>query len=47
MFFGYTYRWIALRDQNQAIWPGDLAGRLSPIQRQLLGGLPDTDGDHA
>jgi ectoine hydroxylase len=47
MFFGYTFRWIAIRDENQAIWSGDLAGRLSPVQRQLLGGLPDTDGDHA
>jgi len=47
MFFGYTFRWIAIRDHNQAIWSGDLASRLSPVQRQLLGGLPGTDGDHA
>jgi ectoine hydroxylase len=47
MFFGYTFRWIALRDENETIWSGDLAGRLSPVQRQLLGGLPGTDGDHA
>jgi len=47
MFFGYTFRWIAIRDHNEAIWSGELAGRLSPIRRQLLGGLPGTDGDHA
>jgi ectoine hydroxylase-related dioxygenase (phytanoyl-CoA dioxygenase family) len=47
MFFGYTYRWIAIRDDNDGIWSSDWAGRLSPVQRQLLGGLADTDGDHA
>lgn len=47
IFFGYTFRWIAIRDQNEAIWSGDLASRLGPVQRQLLGGLPGTDGDHA
>jgi ectoine hydroxylase len=47
MFFGYTYRWIAIRDDNQAIWSTDLAAQLTPVQRQLLGSLPDTDGDHA
>jgi ectoine hydroxylase len=47
MFFGYTFRWIAIRDENETVWSGDLAGRLSPVQRQLLGGLPGIDGDHA
>lgn len=47
MFFGYTYRWIAVRDENDGIWTTDWAARLSPVQRQLLGGLEDADGDHA
>jgi ectoine hydroxylase len=46
MFFGYTFRWIAIRDENDAIWGSDWADQLNPIQRQLLGGLKDTDGDH-
>jgi ectoine hydroxylase len=47
MFFGYTYRWIAMRDENDAIWPDARGEQLSPVQRQLLGGLGRTDGDHA
>lgn len=47
MFFGYTYRWIASRDENDAIWATDRAARLSPVQRQLLGGLADAGGEHA
>jgi ectoine hydroxylase len=54
MFFGYTYRWIAMRDENDGIWEADWADRLTPVQRQLLGGLPGRlpgglpgDGDHA
>jgi hypothetical protein len=47
MFFGYTLRWIAIRDENDGIWPSGWAGRLSPVQRQLLGGLADAGGDHA
>lgn len=47
MFFGYTYRWVAMRDENDGIWTADWAAGLTPVQRQLLGGLPDTDGDHA
>lgn len=47
MFFGYTYRWIAIRDENDGIWSSDLDGQLSPVQRQLLGGLKDSGGDHA
>jgi ectoine hydroxylase len=46
MFFGYTYRWIAMRDENERIWSGPLREELSPVQRQLLGGI-DGDGDHA
>ena len=47
MFFGYTFRWIAIRDENDGIWSREWAGRLSPVQRQLLGGLADAGGDHA
>jgi ectoine hydroxylase-related dioxygenase (phytanoyl-CoA dioxygenase family) len=39
VFFGYTYRWIAGRDEI----PG---GDLTPIQRQLLGRLGIHDGDN-
>lgn len=46
MFFGYTFRWIAMRDENEGIWSSDLADQLSPVQRQLLGGIGG-DGDHA
>jgi hypothetical protein len=45
VFFGYTYRWIATRDEI----PADLAS-LSPVQRQLVGGVPaghEDPGDHA
>ena len=47
IFFGYTFRWVAIRDENDGIWSSDWAGRLSPVQRQLLGGLAGADGDHA
>jgi ectoine hydroxylase len=47
MFFGYTYRWIAIRDDNEGIWRSDWADQLTPVQRQLLGGLKESDGDHA
>jgi ectoine hydroxylase len=51
MFFGYTYRWIAMRDCNEALWSGAGSGHaLTAVQRQLLGGLDGVDGldgDHA
>jgi hypothetical protein len=47
MFFGYTFRWIAIRDENDSIWSSNWAGGLSPVQRQLLGGLAGADRDHA
>ena len=47
MFVGYTYRWVAMRDENDGIWSSDLAASINPVQRQLLGGLPDKSGDHA
>lgn len=45
-FFGYTYRWIAGRDDvadlpNRAEWAG-----FNPVQRQLLGDPGDGTGDH-
>jgi ectoine hydroxylase len=45
--FGCTFRWIAIRDDNDGIWSRDWAGRLSPVQRQLLGVLAGAGGDHA
>ena len=47
MFVGYTYRWVAMRDENDGIWSSPLAESINPVQRQLLGGLPDKSGDHA
>ena len=46
-FFGYTYRWMAGRDDvadlpNRAAWAG-----FTDVQRQLLGGAGDGGGDHA
>jgi ectoine hydroxylase len=40
--FGYTYRWVRGRDRV----PAGPAG-LTPVRRQLLGLLQDSDGDHA
>jgi len=45
VFFAYTYRWIATRDPV----PADRS-RLSPVQWQLVGGVPadhGEPGDHA
>jgi ectoine hydroxylase len=47
IFAGYTYRWIAMRDENESIWRSEWSGQLSPVRRQLLGGLKDGAGDHA
>ena len=46
-FFGYTYRWVAGRDDVAGLpqrpeWAG-----FTPVQRQLLGGAGDGSGDHA
>ena len=46
VFLGYTYRWIAIRDEVAALptkawWP-----RLNQVQQQLLGGIGVGDGDH-
>lgn len=47
MFFGYTLRWIAIRDDIAPVWSSDWADQLSPVQRQLLGGIKEADGDHS
>jgi ectoine hydroxylase len=47
VFFGYTYRWTAIRDEVAAIRASDQFGRLTPVQQQLLGGAEDPGGDHA
>jgi ectoine hydroxylase len=47
VFFGYTYRWTAIRDDIARLWAGDRLGQLTPVQQQLLGGPEDPGGDHA
>ena len=47
VFFGYTYRWTAIRDDIAAVRASGWLGRLNPVQQQLLGGAEDLDGDHA
>lgn len=46
IFFGYTLRWIAIRDDLAAIHASDWFSRLDPVKRQLLGGYGGGDGDH-
>jgi hypothetical protein len=52
MFFGYTLRWIAIRDEVEALHASpDFAG-LSPVRQQLLGGIGrgidgQAEGDHS
>ena len=47
VFFGYTYRWTASRDDVTAARTADWFTALTPIQQQLLGGTHDPTGDHA
>src|SRR6266705_496186 len=47
VFFGYTYRWTAIRDEFAPIRASDWSGRLTPVQQQLLGGAEELGGDHA
>ena len=47
MFFGYTYRWTAIRDDIASMRASDWFGRLTPVQQQLLGGIEGGSGDHA
>jgi ectoine hydroxylase len=47
VFLGYTYRWTAIRDDIASLHASEPFTRLSPVQRQLLGGAGDGSGDHA
>jgi ectoine hydroxylase len=50
VFFGYTYRWTAIRDDIALMRAGGWSGRLTPVQQQLLGVEASEkagDGDHA
>ena len=47
VFFGYTYRWTAIRDDISPIRADDWFARVTPVQQQLLGGAEDPRGDHA
>jgi ectoine hydroxylase len=54
-FFAYTYRWVRSREDRahdlvDRLAPVDqrsLTPALTPVRRQLLGQLAETDGDHA
>jgi hypothetical protein len=45
-FFGYTYRWIAIRDEVAGLPLRPEWTNFSPVQKQLLGGYGNGDGDH-
>jgi ectoine hydroxylase len=47
VFFGYTYRWTAIRDDIAPLRASDWFAQLTPVQRQLLGGIEPGNGDHA
>src|SRR5215469_4989943 len=52
MFFGYTLRWIAIRDEIEALHASPEFQSLSPVRRQLLGGIGkgipgEIEGDHS
>jgi hypothetical protein len=47
VFIGYTYRWVAIRDEVDHLLGQPWWFRLDPVQRQLLGGVGRGDGDHA
>jgi ectoine hydroxylase len=45
MFFGYTLRWIAIRDELDALHASSQFAQFTPVRRQLLGGIgADIDG---
>jgi ectoine hydroxylase len=51
IFFGYTYRWTTIRDQIQDLHASPAFAQLSPVRRQLLGGMTtgidgQVHGDH-
>jgi hypothetical protein len=45
-FIGYTYRWVAIRDEVNDLPKQDWFDTLSPVRRQLLGHVGDGSGDH-
>ena len=45
-FFGYTYRWVSIRDELPATGSDPWWQSLSPLQRQLLGRCGPGSGDH-
>jgi len=52
MFFGYTMRWIAIRDELEPLHASEAFGSLSPVRKQLLGGIGkgipgQLEGDHS
>jgi ectoine hydroxylase len=47
VFFGYTYRWVAGRDDVAGLPATPEWESFSPVQRQLLGHAGDGSGDHA
>lgn len=47
VFVGYTYRWVAIRDDVRELPRQPWWRDLGPVARQLLGGVGDGDGDHA
>ncbi len=44
VFFGYTYRWAAIRDDIAPIRASDWFGQLTDVQQQLIGGVEDPTG---
>ncbi|MGW4941649.1 phytanoyl-CoA dioxygenase family protein [Actinoplanes sp. NPDC004185] len=46
-FFGYTYRWVAGRDEVADLPNTPEWASFTPVQKQLLGGAGDGSGDHA
>ena len=46
VFIGYTYRWVAVRDDITSLLGEPWWYGLSPVQQQLLGGCGRGDGDH-
>jgi len=53
IFLGYTLRWLAIRDENEALLAdAAFTGPLSPVRKQLLGGIGrgipgQIEGDHS
>ena len=45
-FFGYTPRWIAIRDEVADLPNNPAWASMTEVQKQLLGGFGNGDGDH-